>query len=145
MKITEEIDKLAAEALQKTQEAEQLAKLAKEFPDLRKHVGRWNKVVYCSASVNDKVMDYETRYNCGCCSDSPKELWPYLVTELGLVYSDPPSFFIGKKDYYAGYKSTPGWQSTLRKANISESFIEKLSLVYGPEEEPEKKPDDDEF
>src|SRR5262249_36369247 len=99
VKITEHLAKLRKDYSDSTAEVARLEKLAALYPDLRRYEGRWKKFAFCSASVNDKVTDYETRFNCSCCPDSPLEFWPYLETEHGRVYSDPPDFFIGEKSY----------------------------------------------
>jgi hypothetical protein len=75
--------KKKAEAFQ--QELNRVKALESVYPDLEIEVGRWNKKVYSSKTVNGIVDNYETRFNCGCCSDSPYEVWPYLETEFGRV------------------------------------------------------------
>lgn len=128
----EHVAKERDEAAKKLAEAEaelaRVQKLTQLYPDLKRHVGRWNKVVYCSASVNGLVTDYETRHNCGCCADSPLELWPYLETEHGRVYSNPTGIFIGEQDPFTyGDVSRPGWREDLRKYGLPEALIEKVA------------------
>lgn len=131
MKIAEHLEKLRNEYSDSTAEASRLEKLAALFPDLRRHVGRWSKVVFYSALVNDQATNYETRFNCGCCPDSPLEFWPYLETEHGQVYSDPPSFFIGEKGHYYGTAvANKGWKEELRKARIPEALIERVAQRF---------------
>ena len=115
-------------------EADRLIKLQELYPDLKRHVGRWGKIVYCSASVNTKVTDYEQRFNCGCCSDSPLEIWPYLNISLGKVYSDPACFQIGERDDYgdcnAGVRAYPDWKKKLRDVGIPEDIVTKIGLQF---------------
>ena len=125
-----ELDKLNKEAEEKKIEAERLVRLSAEFPDLRKHVGRWNKVAYCSASVNSLVGRFEMRHNCGCCSDSPLELWPYLETPNGNVSSDPPSFQVGEKYYLGGDRPYPGWEEKLKAARLPEIIIGAVEVYF---------------
>lgn len=126
-----EIEQLRKEAESKQCEAERLAALRERYPDLRKYVGRWNKVVYCSASVNSMVDQYEHRYNCGCCSDSPLELWPYLETDLGRVHSDPPMFYIGERDYdYGPPHPESGWEERCAAKGISAAIIERIRGLF---------------
>jgi hypothetical protein len=127
MKIQEKLDELRREAEKNQVEAEKLEELAKLYPDLEEHIGRWNKSVMCSASVNGLVTDFDDRFNCGCCPDSPWEVWPYLDTPCGKVYSNPAEFQVGEK--YEGSAATPckDWQNSLRKAGISEKVIEGVS------------------
>lgn len=125
MTIDQDIDKLKAAAL----EAEKLEKLQQAYPDLKTYTGRWDKKVYCSPSVNAEVNKYERRFNCGCCGDSPLELWSYLETEYGRVYSDPPSFMVGEKDYVTDYRMYDGWQDKLLKADLSPNFVRSVELT----------------
>lgn len=125
-----ELDKLNKEAVEKTAEAERLVRLSAMFPDLQKHVGRWNKVAYYSVSVNSKVERFDLRHNCGCCSDSPLEVWPYLETPEGNVYSDPPSFQVGEKHYLGGDRPYPKWREKLQAAGIPEVVIGAISMHF---------------
>lgn len=121
--------KTAAENLSK---ADKLEKLLEQFPDLLKHTNRWNTVRYYSKSVNHQVTNYDLIHNCGCCSDSPLELWPYVETENGRIYSDPPYFIIGERNYDTDLGDTlnADWCDQLRKASISETLIDKLSKNF---------------
>lgn len=121
--VADTLAQLRQEAQGKLSEAEQLEKLVAAYPDLQKYVGRWNKVAYYSKTVNAQANRFDLRHNCGCCADSPLELWPYLETELGKVYTDPPSFQIGEKHWICGDTSYPGWKDKLRAAGISEEII----------------------
>lgn len=129
--VQDELAKLNKEASDKVAEAERLVRLSAAFPDLQKHVGRWNKVAYYSASVNSKVDQVEFRYNCGCCSDSPLEAWPYLNTTEGRVYSDPPCFQVGEKHYLGGGRPYSDWRSRLEKVGLSEVVIQLVSDHFG--------------
>ncbi len=136
MSLVEHAAKLRKEASERTTEAERIERLAADFPDLRRHVGRWEKIVYCSKSVNAKVTDFETRYNCGCCADSPLEFWAYLETPNGRVYSDPPSFFIGEKGHFYGTAvAKAGWKDQLHNANIPEALIERMDTRFDYDKE----------
>jgi len=128
--VQEELSKLKAEASKKVAEAERLVRLSTAYPDLQKHVGRWEKVVYYSPSVNPKVVQYDLRHNCGCCSDSPLEVWPYLETKDGRVYSDPPCFQVGEKYYLGGDRPYPKWEEAFEKAGISEVITEAISAHF---------------
>jgi hypothetical protein len=128
--IQEELNKLNKEAAEKVAEAERLARLVSTYADLEKHVGRWNKVAYYSASVNSKVTKFDLRHNCGCCPDSPVELWPYLETPDGNVYSKPPYFRIGEKHNLGGDRPYPGWEEELKNAGIPEGIIESIHAHF---------------
>lgn len=134
MRAAEHTEALRKEAREKAEEAEKLEKLTALFPDLRKQVGRWNKVAFCSKSVNEKVTRFDMRHNCGCCPDSPLEVWPYLETEHGKVYSDPPQFFVGENSYY-GDRPRAGWEEELRKAGIPEAIVGAVGIHFRREKE----------
>jgi hypothetical protein len=134
--LADEILKAEKDAASKLGEIERMKKLAEAHPDIRKYVGRWEKAVFCSKSVNTKVSDYDLRHNCGCCNDSPLEVWPYLETPLGKVYSDPPMFFVGERDPMTyGDHPKPGWKGLLRAADIPEALIDRISLHFRQQQE----------
>lgn len=124
MSLTEEIAKAE-------KEAEHLRKIAEAFPDVRKHVNRWKNVFFCSKSVNPKVERFLIKHNCGCCSDSPLEIWPYLETPVGNIFSEPPVFVVGEKDMWAGGdRPNPGWKEPLQAAGIPEDIIGAVSMHF---------------
>lgn len=129
MKASDHADELMKEAREKVQEAERLQQLQKEFPDLRRHVGRWNKVAWCSKSVNARVDRFDMRHNCGCCRDSPLEVWPYLETPHGKVYADPPQYFVGHDSPY-GDLPEAGWEAKMLKEGIPESVVGAVSVHF---------------
>jgi len=132
--IVDEITKLEKELADKSEEVCRLKALAESFPDLETYTGRWNKVVHCSPAVNTLVTSYDSRHNCGCCSDSPLEIWPYMETPFGRVYSKPAMFFVGKRSY-SGDVPSPGWDDQLRKHNIPEHIITRVASHFEEEEE----------
>lgn len=140
--IAEEIAKLSAEAAKKQAESDLLAKMAAAYPDLRKQIGRWNKVVFCSKSVNTKATRFDMRHNCGCCADSPLEIWPYIETEFGKVYSDPPEFRVGEQDPFT-YRDRPypGWDDKMRAAGIPDDLIAAVGFHFGDEEDAPQDPE----
>jgi hypothetical protein len=133
--ITSDIEKLHKEAAEKALEAERITRLLTSYPDLQKYVGRWEKIAYYSASVNSKVDKVDLRHNCGCCSDSLLEAWPYLETPDGNVYSDPPEFRVGEQHYLGGDKPYSGWKDELRKAGISEVIIGVIKEHFSKDKE----------
>lgn len=134
----ESAEALRKEAERAMAEADRLTRLQAEFPDLRRHEGRWKKVVYCSKSVNQSVDDFESRHNCGCCNDSPLEVWPYKSTPEGRVYTDPPCFFVGERDVWGyGDRAHPDWGKGLRTAGIPEPLIERIGRLMKHGDEPE--------
>lgn len=134
MKIIEEIHKLEKDQEELKEKIASLRALKEQFPNLKKHTNRWNSVRYCSKDVNDKVKRFDISHNCGCCNDSPLEIWPYLETEHGKVYSDPPYFRVGENSAY-GDRPYPEWSKEMKEANIPEMIIGAVSLHFKKEKE----------
>jgi hypothetical protein len=132
------IETIRKESAEKLVEADRLERLFKEFPDLRKHTNRWDTVRYYSKAVNTQVNDYDLSHNCGCCNDSPLELWPYLETPNGKVYSDPPCFVVGEKHWICGDEARPGWKTKLRDAGIPEPIIFSVDAHFRADAESRK-------
>lgn len=107
------------------------------FPDLDLHVGRWNKIAWMSKSVNSTVDQFESRFNCGCCEDSPLEIWLYTMVDDQKIYSSPAQFRLGEKDYYSKeyfsdkqIRLSTSWEEYMKSKNINEKLIEKIrSLI----------------
>jgi len=135
--IDTEIKDLETEIVFKTNLVNELKDMRAIYPDLERCKGRWDKIVLCSASVNNKVTNYETRYNCGCCSDSPLEVWFFIELEGSKkkIYSNPPCFFVAKKNGWGSDKPFSGWKDDLRKSNIPESMIKKIANLLNNKEE----------
>lgn len=135
--MTQEPQKLREEAEKALKEAERIESLESLFPDLKKETGRWGKVVYSSPSVNTEVTDFESRHNCGCCRDSPLEIWPYIDLPGGnRVHSSPAQFFVGERNPYgSGNIANPGWEEPLRAAGIPEEIIKRISYLLTVENE----------
>lgn len=121
------IARLRKESAEKLEEASRLERLWQEFPDLLNHVNRWHTVRYYSKSVNPRVDKFDLCHSCGCCPDCPLELWPYLETANGKVYSDPPKFTVGEKHWICGDHPYKKWKEELEKAGIPESIIQAVS------------------
>jgi hypothetical protein len=132
-KIVEQIASLRADSLKAAEEASRLTALLEVYPDLKRHVGRWQKVVYSSATVNPQCTDYESRRNCGCCNDSPFEIWPYVETPNGRVYSDPPCIVVGEGHYNGGNIPLEGWRDRLRNVGIPEAIVERVAEYFRAE------------
>jgi hypothetical protein len=116
-------------------ELNRLTKLKEKYPDLTQNINRWKTVRWCSKSFNGLVNDYEYRHNCGCCNDSPLEIWPYLETENGRVYSDPACFRVGQLDWHGHDQFYPNWQKSMIDAGIATSVIERLAKLDIPRED----------
>jgi len=127
----ERLAELDKEIAARRDESARLKALEALFPDIKVHTNRWDRQKFISASVNHQVTDYDSGRNCGCCPDSPVEIWPYLKTPHGKVYSDPPVFWAARgREYGDGYIPEPGFESSLRTAGLPESMIQKLVGIY---------------
>jgi hypothetical protein len=130
-----EIRKSEREIAAKTEEIERIRALVAEFPDLHTTVGRWEKLVYSSKLANKIATDYESRFNCGCCSDAPWEVWPYVQHESGMkIFSSPAYFFSGERRFLRdGIFSKGGWRKELRDAGIPENLIDRIGACMKDE------------
>jgi hypothetical protein len=138
--VPRDIERLRKEAAEKIAEADQLEHLLAQYPNIRKHTGRWNKVAYYTKDVNTLVNRFDMRHNCGCCNDSPLEVWPYLETPLGKVYSDPSMFRVGEKEpFYHGDRPLKGWDKQMRDAGIPEPIVGAIGMHFRREAQEAKE------
>jgi len=125
-----EVDKARAELAERQAALNRIENLASIYPDLGRYEGRWKRVVYRSALVNAEVTDVFFRYNCGCCGDSPLEVWPFLKTEHGEVYSTPACFSVGEKHWISGARPNAKWETELRAAGLPDVVIERVRARF---------------
>jgi len=106
-----------------------LEALTKEFPDLKIHTNRWGRKRYSAKSANSRVDQYDSGFNCGCCEDSPLEIWPYLETMGTKIHSDPTGIMVADRyDSYDGEEyrklsAYAGWKDRFVGNGISEKVI----------------------
>ena len=113
--------------------------------DVYFETARWGKECCCSRKVNSNVTDFEYRFNCGCCSDSPLEVFPYVMRGDVKIYSSPSCFKVGERNACGtGVVPYDNWNERLRKENISESVIEKIKQ-HLERHAPEDFDDDDDL
>ncbi|GEM_PF-6632649 len=103
---------------------------AAKYPDLDRNVFRWDKVCYATAAVNNRVTDYDQRHNCGCCADSPIEVFPYFEEDGLKLYSSPACFHVGQANYGNGEIPAEGWDAKMREAGIPESIIAQIQKFF---------------
>lgn len=127
----EKLAQLDKEAAALAAEAARVTALTTLFPDLKIHTDRWKTQRYSSASVNGRVTDYEVRRTCGCCIDAPRVAWPYIETEHGRVYSDPPSFYLSRFDDIGNNEELASdFEAGARKAGLPAAMIERAVNFY---------------
>jgi len=116
---------------QKEKEAEVLKSLVEIFPDLKEHRDRWGNIRLMSKAINDIADEVFMNHNCGCCSDSPLQAWPYKEFEGTKVFSDPTCFFVGEKNA-GGIGDNPDldWEERLREVDISQTAIDKIKEYF---------------
>lgn len=128
---TEKLEQLDKEVADRQAEANRVRQLAEMFPDLETHTDRWKRQRYISKSVNGRVADYELRRTCGCCPDAPRVLWPYVETEFGRVYSNPPSFYLTHfGDFGFNEALDPQFEKSARDAGLPENLIGTMTRLY---------------
>jgi len=122
---------------------EQTLKLIEKYPDLHEKTDRWNKRRLCSKKVNGVVNKCFIKHSCGCCADSPLEVWPYIIEGNILVFSDPCGILIGEANACgSGEIPNEGWQEDLREESISEEVINQVQK-YLDENPPQPYDDED--
>lgn len=125
-----------AEAAAASAERGHLLKLLEKFPDLKKRSSRWGKIRYSTKAVNAIVTDCDISHNCGCCPDSPIEVWPYVIIEGVKIYSAPERFMPGEGNAWGyGERSYDNWQEGFKKEGIAEVVTEKVQQFF--DENPE--------
>lgn len=130
MKALEYIGEKEKEAEKLNREIAAIQKIQEQFNDLEIHTDRWGTKRYCSAQVNEIADKFMSKFNCGCCGDSPFEVWPYKEIEGIKIYSNPPYYWIGEKDSWDEDRDViakPEWFKGLRTNNISEELIKKIA------------------
>jgi hypothetical protein len=144
MDIRDHIKQKREEAAKAKAEADGALDLLDKFPDLELHVNRWKRERYSSAQANPLTTDCDISHNCGCCPDSPLEVWPYVQLGDVRVYSKPACFVVGERNAY-GYGERPydGWQDELEAEGIPDEVIAKVGAYLSANPETSEDDDDD--
>ena len=144
MDIQEYIKKKQEEALKAKVDVEGASALLEQFPDLELHINRWKRERYSSAHANSMTTDCDISHNCGCCPDSPLEVWPYVQLGAVRVYSKPACFMVGEKNAYGyGECPYPDWQERMEKEGIPDAVIQKVAQYFAANPETSEDGDDD--
>ena len=130
-------DKLKAEE----ERNRKLQKLAERFPDLHEHRDRWGTIRHSTKAVNGLVDNCIIKHNCGCCPDSPLEIWPYIEIDGWRIFADPIPYTVGEKAYGYGETEWFGWEEKLRKEGIHEKVV-RIVQGFFLDNRPEEEDDD---
>jgi hypothetical protein len=106
-------------------EADRLEALRRLYPDLREYRGRWRKVLVSKKAAAD-CGEAELRRTCGCCSDAPYRAWPYVDTDFGRVYCDPPEHHAVNCDWSTA-TADEDLAQRLREAGVREEVAEDIA------------------
>jgi len=117
-------------------------KVIEKYFDISEYTDRWGTKRLSTSAINKEVDCVMIKHNCGCCPDSPLEVWPYKLIDEIEIYSKPAYFFVGEQNAY-GYGDKPNndWQKELRDAEIPEFIIEKIQEYF--DDNPPKEYEDD--
>lgn len=113
------------EAVRKTAEAIKFERMQALFPDLSsttKTLGPF----WCSTHVVKLAQDCEFRHWGGLRLTGPLEVWPFVDTVEGRVYSSPVGTVVGDL-VGQNYVPRPGWSNTLSEQGFSDQVIQKVS------------------
>jgi hypothetical protein len=121
--IQEQIQKIKNSIAKQETELANLAVAEIEFPDLKIHINRWNTQRCTSTKAITLADKCEIAHNCGCCNDSPTELWPYTEFNGLKIFAEGIPFHIGERCYCYGEKEYDGWQEKLRAKGLREEII----------------------
>lgn len=123
MTIQERITELEKKRDDTQAQIECLKRLEAAFPDLKVNINRWGAVRYESDCARPMCNKFDIAHNCGCCNDSPIELWPYYESNGDKIYAGGIPFQIGERYYHRGEKPYNNWQESLRAKGINEEVI----------------------
>lgn len=88
--------------------------LLTEYPDIVELSDRWGNVRLASASANNMVDKTDIHHNCGCCTDSPLEVYPYTEIDGQQIYANPPCYTVGNRYWNGGDEPCSNWRDRLK-------------------------------
>jgi hypothetical protein len=133
MDIKSYIDKKESEAKRELSRLADVRSLLEKYPDLELHVNRWNQERLMSSLV--VATDVDIGHNCGCCADSPVEVWPFTKEGETKIYVKGIPFIVGEKNSYEyGEVAYEAWDKKLREKGLSEELIKQVASYLGVED-----------
>lgn len=125
MQIQEKIDKLKAETLKFDKEIARLKLIVEKFPDAFVAQDRWKNERVFSKTASPLCDQYDWKHSCGCCADSPVQVWPYLETEFGKVFAAEAPFYVMARDEHGmGIYLRNGFD--VSKTNLSDDMKRQI-------------------
>jgi hypothetical protein len=109
---------------------DELELLIQKYPSVQLHKDRWERCRYYTSEVNSLVDKVQIMHNCGCCDDSPLEVWPCLEVEGIPIFASGIPYTVGYKNYYNGEMPIDGWQNKFITNNINPIIIEKIQKYF---------------
>lgn len=115
-------------------DAEEKLKILSLLPDLDEEKDIYGVKRLSSRHVNDRVDKIELKLACDCCTDADLLAYTFMDFNGIRVYSDPPSFTIGKRKE-TGIDTNWGWEDQIFDAGLSAEIImeiqERLNKLAG--------------
>lgn len=109
-----------------TKQIERVKKLHELYSDLEIFAKNSKQCgCFASTSVNSKVNLYDMPYEGSY--DLTVKIYPYIITEYGDVYSNPPCFAVGMYDSKYHITAFDNWWKILQNNNISKDIIKNVS------------------
>jgi hypothetical protein len=101
-----------------------------KYPDIHYHTNRWKVKRLVSNKVNSICDNTDISHNCGCCNDSPIEVWPYIKEGDIKIFAKGIPISPGQKGYYGGECPDDNWEDKFRNNNMSEIIIKQVQQFF---------------
>jgi hypothetical protein len=119
-------DKIIRDLKSQLEVAKLYPEVFKKYDNVKVDINRWNTKRIYTKEVNEKVNEVEIRHNCGCCSDSPIEIWPYYLEDGSInIYCDPIPLIVGN-----GNEPNENWQQQFIDNKIPQTIINRVSKWF---------------
>lgn len=129
--VQKRLDELNAQVKTTHDETMEIINLFDQLPDLEITYDRWKVKRYSSLEVNARATKYYTGYSCGCCSDSPLFLYPFIELDGIRVHTKPVRFYIGERCEYTedGIRYDTDCLEEMKKQGLSSILIDEVKLL----------------
>ena len=128
MSIQAEIQRLAEEKSSIHSRIEKLQGMLALYPDLVREAGP-KGIRYTSASIAAIALAFDIEDSCECCRDPSIQVWPYVPTPFGKIYSSS-GISVGTRIKHEVVGShcviNSWWKRSLKEALMPEEIIEDI-------------------